>query len=110
MKCLLIVYSYHHNNTQKVAEVFARVLDAQIKTPQQINPKELQDYDLVGFGSGIDTGKHYKELLDFADRLLQVTDKKRSSSQPVECLLAFQVNKEWKNTQANVIWPLKKRC
>ena len=76
MKTLIVVNSCHHNNTQKVAEVFAKVLDAQIKTPQQIDPEELQDYDLVGFGSGIDTGKHYKELLDFADRLLQVTDKK----------------------------------
>jgi flavodoxin len=76
LKSLIVVYSYHHNNTQKVAEVFARVLDAQIKTPQQINPEELQDCDLVGFGSGIDTDKNYKELLDFADRLPQVADKK----------------------------------
>ncbi len=76
LKSMIIVYSYHHNNTQKVAEVFAKVVDAQIKTPQQINPEELQDYDLVGFGSGIDSGKNYKELLDFADRLHQVTNKK----------------------------------
>ena len=76
MKSLIVVYSYLHNNTQKVAEVYAKVLDAQIKTPQQICPEELQGYDLVGFGSGIDSGKNYKELLDFADRLPQVTDKK----------------------------------
>jgi flavodoxin len=76
LKCLLIVHSYHHNNTQKVAEVFAKVLDAQIKTPQKICPEDLQDYELVGFGSGIDTGKNYKELLDFAALLPQVTDKK----------------------------------
>jgi flavodoxin len=75
MKCLLIVYSYHHNNTQKVAEVFAKVLDAEIRTPQQTNPEELQDCDLVGFGAGIDSGKHYKVLLDFADGLPQVTSK-----------------------------------
>ena len=43
MKTLIVVYSYHHSNTQKVAEVFAKVLDAQIKTPQQINPEELQE-------------------------------------------------------------------
>jgi len=54
----------------------AKVLDAEIKTPQQTNPEELQNYDLVGFGSGIDTGKHYKELLDFADKLPQVIGKK----------------------------------
>ncbi len=76
MKSLIVLFSYHHNNTQKVAEVFAKVLDAQIKTPQQINPKELQEYSLIGFGAGIDSGKHYRELLDFADTLPQVTDKK----------------------------------
>jgi flavodoxin len=75
MKTLIVVYSYHHNNTQKVAEVFAKVLDAQIKTPQQINPEELQDYDLVGFGAGIDSGKHYKVLLDYAEKLPQVDNK-----------------------------------
>jgi flavodoxin len=75
MKCLLIVYSYHHNNTRKIAETMAKVLDAEIKTPQQSNPEDLQNYDLVGFGAGIDSGKHYKVLLDFADGLPQVTSK-----------------------------------
>ena len=49
MKYLLILYSYHHMNTEKVAKVFAKVLDAQITTPQQINPKELQKYSLVSW-------------------------------------------------------------
>jgi len=75
MRSLIILVSYHHKNTQKIADVFAKVLDAEVKTPQQTNPEELQEYDLVGFGSGIDTGKNYKELLDFADKLPQVTDK-----------------------------------
>ena len=75
MKSLLIIFSYHHNNTEKIAKVFSKVLDAQIKTPQQINPKELQEYDLIGFGSGIDSDKHYQVLLDFADKLPQLTDK-----------------------------------
>jgi len=76
MKCLLVLFSYHHNNTEKIARVFAKVLDAQIKTPQQTNPEELQEYDLIGFGSGIDSGKHYKVLLDFADKLPQATKKR----------------------------------
>ena len=50
---LLVLFSYHHNNTEKIAKSFAKVLDAQIKTPQQINPEEIQKYSLVGFGSGI---------------------------------------------------------
>jgi flavodoxin len=76
LKTLLIVYSYHHQNTQKIAEVFAKVLDAEIVTPQQANPTALEGYDLVGFGAGIDSGKHYKELLDFADKLPSVEGRK----------------------------------
>ena len=75
MKSLLVVYSYHHNNTGKIANVIAEVLDAQIKTPQQIDPEELQEYSLVGFGSGIYGEKHHESVLDFADKLRQVTSK-----------------------------------
>jgi flavodoxin len=76
MKSLIVVFSYHHNNTQKIAEVFAKVLDTQVKSPQQTIPEELQQYDLVGFGSGVYAGKHHETLLDLADKLPQVTDKK----------------------------------
>ena len=76
MKSLLVLLSYHHKNTEKIAKVFAKVLDAQIKTPQQINPKELQDYGLVGFGSGIYDAKHHESLLELADKLSPVTEKK----------------------------------
>jgi flavodoxin len=54
----------------------AKVLDAQVKSTQQTALEELSQYDLVGFGAGIDSGKHYKELLDFAEALPQVNDKK----------------------------------
>jgi flavodoxin len=73
---LVIVFSHHHQNTEKIAQVFAKVLDAQIKTPQQINLEELQAYDLIGFGSGIDSDKHYLVLLDLADTVPRVTHKR----------------------------------
>ena len=76
MKSLIVVYSYHHNNTQKVAQAIAKVLDAKVKSPQQTVLEELSQYDLVGFGAGIDSGKHYRELLYFADAMPQVTEKK----------------------------------
>ena len=76
MKSLLVLYSYHHKNNEKVAKALAEEFDAQIKTPQQTNPKEVKEYDLVGFGAGIDSGKHYKPLLDFIDKLLPVNKKK----------------------------------
>jgi flavodoxin len=76
MESLLVLFSYHHNNTEKIANVFAKVLDTQIKTPQQINSEELQEYSLIGFGSGIYDEKHHKTLLDLVDKLSQVTNKK----------------------------------
>jgi flavodoxin len=76
MKALVIVFSYHHKNTEKIAKVFAQVLDAPIQTPQQINPDELQEYNLIGFGSGIYGEKHHKTLLDLAKRLQYVTNNK----------------------------------
>ena len=74
MKSLLVLFSYHHNNTEKIANVFAKVLDAKIKTPQQVDPEELQEYSLIGFGSGIYDAKHHKVLLDLADKLPKVTN------------------------------------
>jgi flavodoxin len=75
-KALLVVYSYHHKNTETIAKAFAQVLDATIVNPQEVRPTELGGYDLVGFGSGIDSGKHYAPLLDLADRLPQVANRK----------------------------------
>lgn len=76
MKSLLVLYSYHHNNTAKIASVFARVLGAQIKTPQQTDPGELQGYGLVGFGSGIYSSNVHGDLLSLAGRLPQAASGK----------------------------------
>jgi len=75
MKSLIVLFSYHHNNTEKIAKVMAEVLDAQIKEPKQINPTELQEYDLIGFGSGIYGAQHHQSLLDLADKLPQAASK-----------------------------------
>ena len=63
MKSMIVLVSYHHNNTQKVAEVMAKVFDAQIKPPEQTTPNELQQYDLSGFGSGIYISRHHTKQL-----------------------------------------------
>lgn len=76
IKCLIVVYSYHHNNTAKIAQVFSEVLNAQIKTPDQVTQVDLQQYNLIGFGAGIDSGRHYKPLLDFVDKLSKVNNQK----------------------------------
>jgi flavodoxin len=76
MKSLLILFSYHHRNTEKIANVFEKILDAQVISPIDVDPGELLGYDLVGFGSGIYDGRHHKVLLDLADKLPQVNGRK----------------------------------
>lgn len=76
MKTLIICLSYHHKNTAKIALTFAGILNAEVKTPPEVNPDGLADYDLIGFGSGVYYGKLDKSLLELADKLPQVTDKK----------------------------------
>lgn len=74
--CLIVVYSYHHNNTDRIAHVFSEVLDAKIMTPGQVTQEEFKKYDLIGFGSGIDSGKHYKPILDLVDSLSKVNSNR----------------------------------
>jgi flavodoxin len=76
MNSLIIVFSYHHKNTEKVAQVIGKTLGAEIKTPQQTDPNSLVNYDLVGFGSGVYFGKLGKPLLELADKIPPVTGKK----------------------------------
>lgn len=76
IKSLMIVSSYHHQNTLKIAQAMAQVLDASIQPPQHTQPDTLQEYDLVGFGSGIYSEKHHQDLLDLADKLPSVRNKK----------------------------------
>ena len=74
MKALMIVYSYHHQNTLKLAEVFSQVFSAEIKSPSEIDG-DLDGYNLVGFGSGIYSAKHHESLLELADELPVVNNK-----------------------------------
>ena len=76
IKSLLVVFSYHTMSTMKVAQTIANVLGAQIKNPQEINPEDLLNYDLVGFGSGIYDAKHHKFLFDLAEKLPKISEKK----------------------------------
>ena len=65
-KALVVVYSYHHHNTEKVARAMAEVLGAEVKAPKDVRPGELAGYDLVGFGSGIYSDAPHPDLIALA--------------------------------------------
>jgi flavodoxin len=76
LKSLVVVFSYHHRNTEKIANACANVLGAEVITPQQVRPEEIAEYDLVGFGSGIYSATFDASVLDLADRLPYAAGKK----------------------------------
>ncbi|HSQ93450.1 MAG TPA: flavodoxin family protein [Methanoregula sp.] len=76
VKSLVIVFSYHHGNTEKVAKAIAGILGAEVKTPQQVFPENLREYDLIGFGSGIYSATFGPPILGLADRLSYAAGKK----------------------------------
>ena len=76
MKTLLIYISVHHGNTEKVVKAMANILNADLLRVEQVNPNLLEQYDLIGLGSGIYFGKHHKSLLDFVDKLPMLRNKK----------------------------------
>lgn len=75
LKSIIILFSYHHHNTEKVAKAISKVLGADIKWPEEIDPEKIPEYDLIGFGSGIYSAKHHESLLELADKLPHINDK-----------------------------------
>lgn len=69
MKCLIIVESYHHGNTRKIAGAMAEELHADVARPAEVDPASLAGCDLLGFGSGIYAGRHHVSLLNFVRRM-----------------------------------------
>lgn len=67
MKALVVCISVHHGNTEKIAASIANTLGAELRKPKEVD--SIQEYDLVGFGSGIFYWRHHKALLKLVDKL-----------------------------------------
>ena len=75
-ECLIVIHSYHHNNTAKVAEVISKVINGEVVTTTKEMKQSIKAYDLIGFGAGIDSGKHYQPMLDFVEKLPILSNQK----------------------------------
>lgn len=69
VKTLIVLVSYHHKNTERIARSMAKVLDVSIKKPSEIDPSSLKDYDLIGFGSGVYSAQHHPSMISLAEKL-----------------------------------------
>jgi len=76
MKVLIIYCSVHHGNTEKIVKAMAEVLDAEMVGIKDMRGRDLSEYGLIGFGSGIYFGTHHRSLLRFADKLPELRGKR----------------------------------
>jgi hypothetical protein len=60
------------------------VLDVKAVKPQEVDPEKLQEYDLVGFGSGIYDAILHTSISDLVGKLPQVGGKNAFYSQSAE--------------------------
>lgn len=76
MKTLIIYESVHHGNTEKVAKAMAGEIGADLKTPVEVDVKDLDKYDLIGLGSGIYGVGHHENIRNLVKRLPRKSARK----------------------------------
>lgn len=69
MKTLIIYKSIHLGSTKKIAEAMGRILNADVIEPKEFDINKFDDYELIGFGSGIYDDGFHKALLNLIDKL-----------------------------------------
>ena len=69
MTSLIVCASVSHGNTGRIAAEMARVLDATVVRPGEVDPTALSGHDLIGFGSGIFNLAFHPELCELVESL-----------------------------------------
>ena len=70
MKTAICYYSVHHKNTLKVLEAIAGGRDIDLIDVTAGKPVDLDQYDAVGFASGIYYGKFHESVRNYAKQNL----------------------------------------
>lgn len=68
MKSLIIYCSDYKNNTEKIAQIFAKEIDSDLINIRDFSDIDIENYDLIGFGSGV-----YKERM--SPKIFKLVDK-----------------------------------
>lgn len=66
MKTVLIYASTHHGNTKKVVDAISSECEIEVVDATKVHEKDIRDYDLIGFASGIFFTKFSEQVLNFA--------------------------------------------
>jgi flavodoxin len=75
-RIIIIFASYHYRNTEKIAQVIAQRLQAELVKPEQVDISKLYEFDIVGIGGGIYFGKPHEKIRSFLAQLHPLKGKK----------------------------------
>ncbi len=93
MKAIIICASTHHGNTRKVVDAIAKEFDVEVVDATTVKEKDLSEYELIGFASGIYAAHFHQAVLNFAkDNLPQ--DKK------IFFIMTSAMNKDFSKSMA----------
>ncbi len=70
MKTAICYYSRHHGNTLKVIQAMAQGRDVELFDVTSQGDVSLEEYDVVGFASGVYFGKFHESVINFAKNRL----------------------------------------
>ena len=76
MKVLIIYHSEHHQNTEKIARTMASKIEAESKEAKDVATEEINNYGIIGFGSGVYNGRLHKDLSEIIDNIPYQDNKK----------------------------------
>lgn len=76
MKNLIVYESIHHKNTEKIAIAMAKQLEADLIKASDIHISSIENYDLIGFGSGIYNGNFHNNILNLIENIPNTLEKK----------------------------------
>lgn len=66
MKSIIVYASTHHGNTKKLLDAITSKFDVELVNAIDVTSKDLSEYDLIGFASGIYAAKFHKSVINFA--------------------------------------------
>lgn len=74
MKSLIVYYSNYNQNTEKIAKVFAKKINADLMNIKETKEINIDKYNLIGFGSGVYKENLSPKIFKIAEKL-SLTDK-----------------------------------
>jgi flavodoxin len=75
MKAIIIYASTHHGNTKKVVDAITKEFEVETVDAITVKDKDLSDYDLIGFASGIYAARLHPTIVEFAKNNLPQNKK-----------------------------------